>query len=64
MARTWFGEIPFCCSLTLLFGPARVLLEYVLQTIFSGPVYRVMPVSRYAKPRQPESGLRQIRESH
>ena len=37
MARTWFGEIPFCCSLTLLLGPAWVLLKYVLQTIFSGP---------------------------
>ena len=38
MARTWFGEIPSCCSLTLLLGPAWVLLKCVLQTIFSGPV--------------------------
>ena len=38
MARTWFGEIPYCCSLTVLLGPAWVLLKYVLQTIFSGPV--------------------------
>ena len=38
MACTWFGEIPSCCSLTLLLGPAWVLLNYVLQTIFSGLV--------------------------
>ena len=38
MARTWFGEIPSSCSLTLLLGPAWVLLKYVLQAIFSGPV--------------------------
>ena len=38
MAYTWFGEVPSCCSLTLLLGPAWVLLKYVLQTIFSGPV--------------------------
>ena len=35
MARTWFDEIPSCCSLTLLLGPAWVLLKYALQTIFS-----------------------------
>ena len=40
MACTWFGEIPSCCSLTVLLGPAWVLLKYVLQTIFSGPVNR------------------------
>ena len=33
LARTWFGETPSCCSLTLLLGPAWVLLN-VLQTIF------------------------------
>ena len=38
MAHKWFGEIPSCCSLTLLLGSAWVLLKYVLQTIFSGPV--------------------------
>ena len=38
MACMWFGEIPSCCSLTLLLGPACFLLKYVLQTIFSGPV--------------------------
>ena len=38
MACTWFGEIPSCCSLTVLLGPAWVLLKYVLITIFSGPV--------------------------
>ena len=38
MARTLFGEIPFCCFLTVLLGPAWVLHRYVLQTIFSGPV--------------------------
>ena len=38
MARTWFGEIPSSCSLSLLLGSAWVLLKYVLQTIFSGPV--------------------------
>ena len=38
MACTWFGEIPSCCSLTALLGPVWVLLNYVLQTIFSGPV--------------------------
>ena len=38
IARTWFGDVPSCCSLTLLLGPAWVLLKYVLQTIFSGPV--------------------------
>ena len=35
---TWFGEIPSCCSLTALIGLVWVLLNYVLQTIFSGPV--------------------------
>ena len=45
MACTWFGEIPSCCSLTLLLGPAWVLLKYVLQTIFSGPVvFQLIPV--------------------
>ena len=38
MACSWFGEVPSGCSLTLLLGPAWVLLRYVLQTIFSGPV--------------------------
>jgi len=41
-ARMWFGEIPSCCSLTFLLGPACawVLLQYVvLQAIFSGPVH-------------------------
>ena len=38
MACTWFGEIPSCCSLSALLGPVWVLLSYVLQTIFSGPV--------------------------
>ena len=33
MARTWFGEICYCCSLTVLLGLAWVLLSYVLQTI-------------------------------
>ena len=37
MACTWFGEVPSCCSLSLLLGLAWVLLKYVLQTIFSGP---------------------------
>ena len=39
MVCTWFGEIPSCCSLTALLGPVWVLLNYVLQTIFSGPVH-------------------------
>ena len=39
MARTWFGEIPSCCSLTVLLGPAWVLLRYALQTI----VYELEP---------------------
>ena len=39
MACKWFGEIPSCCSLTLLLGPAWVLLKYFLQTIFLGPVF-------------------------
>ena len=34
----WFGEIPSCCSLTVLLGLAWVLLKYVWHTIFSGPV--------------------------
>ena len=38
MAFSWFGEVPSSCSLTFLLGPACVLLNYVLQTIFSGPV--------------------------
>ena len=42
MACTWFGEIPSCCSLTALLGPVWVLLTYVLQTIFSGPVLFVI----------------------
>ena len=33
MACTWFGEVTSCSSLTLLLGPAWVLLNYVLQTI-------------------------------
>ena len=37
-AYAWLGEIPSCCSSTLLLGPAWVLLKYVLQAIFSGPV--------------------------
>ena len=41
MAGMWFGEIPSCCFLTVLLGPAWVLLNYVLQTIFSGPVHPV-----------------------
>ena len=44
MACTWFGEIPSCCSLTALPGPAWVQLNYVLQTIFSGPVHTVIKV--------------------
>ena len=43
MACTWFGEIPSSCSLTLLLGPAWVLLNYVLLTIFLGPVLRNIP---------------------
>ena len=39
MACKWFGEIPSCCSLTLLLGPAWVLLKYFFQTIFLGPVF-------------------------
>ena len=39
MACTWFGVVPSCCSLTALLGPVWVLLNYVLQTIFSGPVH-------------------------
>ena len=38
MALTWFGEIFSGCSLTVLLGSAWGLLNYVLQTIFSGPV--------------------------
>ena len=33
MARTLFGEICYCCSLTVLLGLAWVLLSYTLQTI-------------------------------
>ena len=43
MACTWFGEVPSCCSLSLLLGPVWLLLKYVLQTIFSGPVHRCSP---------------------
>ena len=39
MACTWFGEVYSCCCLTSLPKPAWVLLDYVLQTIFSGAVY-------------------------
>ena len=45
MARTWFGEIPSCCPLTVLLGPAWVLLKCVLQTIFSGSVIALKPYS-------------------
>ena len=38
MVRFRFGEICSCCSLTVMPVPAWVLLNYVLQTIFSGPV--------------------------
>ena len=48
MACTWFGEVPSCCSLTLLLFPAWVLLNYVLQTIFSGPV-GLKPLRQAAK---------------
>ena len=50
MARTWFGEIPSCCSLTLLLGSAWVLLKYVLQTIFSGPVHQSKPIDVLGTP--------------
>ena len=30
MACTWFGEIPSSCSLTVLLGPAWVLLKYCM----------------------------------
>ena len=53
MARTWFSEIPSSCSLTLLLGPAWVLLKYVLQAIFSGPVESTMLTTR------PQSGHRE-----
>ena len=33
-AHMWFGEIRSCSSLTLLLGPAWVLLKYVLKTFF------------------------------
>ena len=39
MACTWFGEIPSSCSLTVLLGPAWVLLGYALQTV----VYELVP---------------------
>ena len=38
MACMRFGEIPSCCSLTLLLSPAWIFPKYVLQTIFSGSV--------------------------
>ena len=37
-ACTWFGEVCCCSSLTLLPGPAWVLLSYVLHTLFAAPV--------------------------
>ena len=42
MASTWFGEIPSCCSLTVLLGAAWVLLTCVLQAIFFGPGNKLM----------------------
>ena len=41
MACTWLSEDPssYSCSLTLLLGPAWVLLKYVLQTFFLGPTF-------------------------
>ena len=57
MACTWFREVPSCCSLTLLLGPAWVLLRYVLQTIFSDPVHSMNPAlgGRKWRPRDCEN---------
>ena len=41
---TWFGEVCYSCSLTVLPGPAWVVLNYVLQRIFFTPV-EVAPIS-------------------
>ena len=35
---TWLGEVCYSCSLTVLPGPAWVVLNYVLQRIFFTPV--------------------------
>ena len=37
MVRSRFGEISSCCCLCAQLGPAWVLLNYVLQTVFFGP---------------------------
>ena len=39
MARTWFGDISLCCSLTTLLGPDWVLLNYMFCKQFLGPVH-------------------------
>ena len=38
MACTWFGEICSCCCLTVLLGPAWVLLSKIYKT-FAGSLY-------------------------
>ena len=37
-ACTWLGEVYYCSFLTLLPGPAWVMLSYVLHTFFADPV--------------------------
>ena len=40
MACTWFGEICSCCCLTVLLGPAWVLLSKIYKP-FAGSLYRL-----------------------
>ena len=41
---TWLGEVCYSCSLTVLSGPAWVVLNYVWQRIFFTPVYAVLRI--------------------
>ena len=47
---TWLGEVCYSCSLTVLPGPAWVVLNYELQRIFSPLYIPVLP--RYLIRRQ------------
>ena len=57
MACTWFGEICSCCYLTVLLGPAWVLLSKIYNP-FAGSMYKgVVPLSMHFTLINPLLGL-------
>ena len=49
MACTWFGEICSCCCVTVLLGPAWVLLSKIYKP-FAGSLYRPCNFSYFVVP--------------